>query len=433
MNEEIFTMNKKELYRIEIIEKVVDKRITQEKAADLLGCTTRNVRKLKNKYQQFGLQGLLSQKRGKPSNRKYPEAIRAQALHYVMHDYRLIHQPKFACDLLEERANIFLSKETIRQWLIQEGVYNAKLAKECNVHQPRDAREQFGELIQIDGSYHHWFGQEREKACLIVFIDDATSRIQLMRFFKAETTFAYFSVLKSYIERYGLPLALYSDKHGVFRVNRVEPQNSSGFTQFGRAVSGLGIQLIYAHSPQAKGKVERKNSDLQRRLIKEMELDNISNMDEANHGYLDKFTERFNKRFQREAENPVDAHIAVENLEAIDLHFTLQESRIVSKNYTLSYKGKLLKLKKPNTVKKLCQAQVIVCEAGSGEITVLLNGQSLCYEVYNEKPVASEPLSKKALIIPNFHLRSVHIPPADHPWRKYPKPAYSASVVKKSS
>ena len=161
-----------------------------------------------------------------------------------------------------------------------------------------------------------------------------------------------------------------------------------------------------------------------------MELDNVTNMDEANNGYLDKFTERFNKRFQRGAENPLDAHIAVENLEAIDLHFTLQEPRIVSKNYTLSYKGKLLKLKKPNTVKKLYQAQVIVCEAGSGEITVLLNGQSLSYEVYNNNPTASEPVSKKALIIPNLHLRSVHIPSADHPWRKYPKRVYSAAAVK---
>ena len=430
MNKETFTMNKKELYRLEIIKKVVDKYITQQKAADLLGCTTRNVRKLKNKYQQLGLQGLISQKRGKPSNRKYPEAIKTQALHYVIQEYNLIYQPKFASDLLEERANIFLSKETIRQWLISEGVYQPKLSKESKAHPPRDAREQFGELIQIDGSYHHWFGNEREKACLIVFIDDATSKIQLMRFFRTETTFAYFNVLKKYIELYGLPLALYSDKHSVFRVNMVEPQNSTGFTQFGRAVSGLGIQLIYAHSAQAKGKVERKNLDLQRRLIKEMELDGIINMEEANDGYLDKFSKRFNKRFQKIAKNPLNAHIVVENLEAIDLHCTLQAPRVVSKNYTLSYKGQLLKLKKPNTVKKLCQAQVIVCEAESGEITVLLNGQSLSYEVYNNKSTASEPVDKKALVISNVHLRSVHIPCADHPWRHYPKRSYSAAGVK---
>lgn len=408
MNEEIFTMSEKEANRIEVIKKVADKRITQAQAARVLGCTTRNVRKLKNKYEQFGLQGLLSQKRGKPSNRKYSDAIKEQALELVMHEYQLIYQPKFACDLLEERANITLSKETIRQWLIREGVYQPKLAKEPNVHQPRDAREQCGELIQIDGSYHHWFGKEREKACLIVFIDDATSRIQLMRFFKTESTFAYFNVLKIYIERYGLPLALYSDKHSIFRINMVEPENSTGFTQFGRAVSGLDIQLIYAHSPQAKGKVERKNSDLQRRLIKEMELDGITNMEDANNEYLDKFTERFNKRFQKTATNPLDAHIAIENLEAIDLHLTLQEPRVVSKNYTLSYKGVLLKLKKPDSIKKLCQAQVIVCEAASGEITVLLNGQSLCYEVYNKKLTASEPLSRKAIIIPHSSLRTGH-------------------------
>lgn len=430
MNEEVFTMCEKEVNCIEVIKKVVDKRITQAQAAKALGCTTRNIRKLKSKYEQFGLQGLVSKKRGKPSNRKYSDAIKAQALALVMHEYQLIYQPKFASDLLEERANITLSKETIRQWLIKEGVYTPKLAKEPNVHQPRDAREQCGELIQIDGSYHHWFGKEREKACLIVFIDDATSRIQLMRFFNTETTFAYFNVLKIYIERYGLPLALYSDKHSIFRVNMIEPANSTGFTQFGRAVSGLGIKLIYAHSPQAKGKVERKNLDLQRRLIKEMELDKITNMEEANKEYLDKFTERFNKRFQKTATNHLDAHIKIENVEAINLHFTLQEPRVVSKNYTLSYKGALLKLKKPETLKKLSQTQVIVCEAASGEITVLLNGQSLCYEVYNKKLTASEPLSKKAIIIPHSSLPRGHIPPADHPWRHYPKRGYSAAGVK---
>ena len=115
----------------------------------------RNVRKLKNKHKKSRLQGLLSQKRGKPSNRKYSDAIKAQALYHVMHEYQLIYQPKFACDLLEERADITLSKKTMRQWLIQKGVYKAKLAKKPKVHQPRDAREQFGELIQIDGSYHH--------------------------------------------------------------------------------------------------------------------------------------------------------------------------------------------------------------------------------------------------------------------------------------
>jgi hypothetical protein len=430
MKEETFTMNTKELYRLEVINKVVDKRITQAKAADLLGCTTRNVRKLKNKYEQFGPQGLISQKRGKPSNRKYPEAIKSQALHHVIQEYKLIYQPKFACDLLEERASIFISKETLRQWLMSEGVYEPELAKEPKAHPPRDAREQFGELIQIDGSYHHWFGKEREKACLIVFIDDATSRIQLMRFFRTETTFAYFNVLREYIERYGLPLALYSDKHSVFRINRVEPQSSRGLTQFGRAVSALGIELIYANSPEAKGKVEKKNSDLQRRLIKEMELDGITNTEDANNGYLDKFTERFNKRFERSAKNPLDAHATIENTEALDLHFTLQEPRVLSKNYTLSYKGQIIKLKKPNTVKKLYQAQVIVCEAESGEITVLLNGQSLYYEVYNKNPKASEAVDKKAVVIPNLRLRSVHIPPADHPWRKYPKPIYSAAAIK---
>lgn len=130
-------------------------------------------------------------------------------------------------------------------------------------------------------------------------MDDATSRVQLLRFFRSETTFAYFTAMQLYIERYGLPMDVYSDKHGVFRVNIKDPESGTGLTQFGRAMVALNVQLIHANSPQAKGKVENRNRTLQDRLIKEMRLDGINTMEMANGHYLDKFTERFNKKFSK--------------------------------------------------------------------------------------------------------------------------------------
>lgn len=434
MSTEVFTMSAKELQRIEIIKKIIDKRITQEKAAQILGCTPRNIRKLKKSYLEHGIPGLSSKKRGVTSNRSYSDEIKNRALELIIHEYKLPTQPKFARDLLEERAGIVISKETARQWLIREGVYDTKAAKAPKVHQPRDAREQFGELIQIDGSYHHWFGDDKDKACLIVFIDDATSCIQLMRFFKAETTFGYFETTKLYIERYGLPVALYADKHSIFKINTTEPKCSTGVTQFGRAMLGIGVTLIPAHSPQAKGKVERKNLDLQRRLIKEMEIDGITSMEEANGDYLDKFSERFNARFARIPAKNTNAHTLVDNYEALDLHFTHQEPRIVTKNHTISYKGKTLKLKPSGTAKRLTQTRVIVCEAESGKITVLLNGQSLQYEVYDKGQMHIEPVTRKALVLalPNLprHSAKGHISAADHPWNKMTRQAYSAAKIK---
>lgn len=434
MSEEVFKMSAKEVQRVEIIRKVIDKQINQATAGKLLGCTDRNIRKLKKSYLKHGINGLLSKKRGVASNRKYPDELKNRALELIINEYKLPNQPKFARDLLEERAGIVISKETARQWLIKGGAHKPKQVKEATIHPPRDAREQFGELIQIDGSPHHWFGEERDEVCLIVFVDDATSRIQQLRFFKAETTFAYFETTKLYIEKYGLPVALYADKHSIFKINTPEPQRSTGITQFGRAMIGLGVTLIPAHSPQAKGKVERKNLDLQRRLIKEMELDGIDTIEKANGEYLDKFAERFNARFARAPAKNTNAHIPVDNFEVIDLHFTHQEPRIVTKNHSLSYKGKILKLKQSGTAKRLSQTRVIVCEAESGEITVLLDGQSLQYEVYDKKQAHIEPVTRKALVLalPSLprHAAKVHIPAADHPWKVMARQAYSAAKIK---
>jgi transposase len=413
-------MTAKELHRLEIIKKIDEKRLKQREAAQHLNCSVRHVKRLLKTYRESGPPGLISQRRNKPSNRRFSNDFKEAVLSTIGCKYSDFG-PTFASEMLAERDGLKLSKETARQWMVEAGLWKAKQARPAAVHQPRARRTHYGALIQIDGSPHDWFEGRSNKCCLLLFVDDATSKIQLMRFFQTETTFGYFAMMQEYIERYGMPQGLYSDKHSIFRVNIPEAKSGSGFTQFGRAMEALGIELIHAHSPQAKGKVENKNSTLQDRLVKEMRLDGINNMNDANGAYLDAFMDRYNRKFAVRPLMEEDVHTRVENQDALALHLTLQEPRTVSKNLTVSYKGKIYCLKKPNTVKKLCQARVIICEDESGKINILCKGQSLHYEVYTQCKHYSEPVTRKDLDsrLVKKSSEKRRIPPADHPWRHF--------------
>lgn len=415
-------MNAENLKTLEIIQKVNEKRLKQREAALILECTTRTIKRLVCKYRAEGAPGLLSKRSGKPSNNAFSNEFKTTVIETISKKYNDFG-PKFATVSLEDRNNIKLSKETARQWMIEAGIWHDRKAKIIKPHPPRERRHQYGSLIQIDGSPHDWFEGRSPKCTLIVFIDDATSRIQLIRFFPTETTFAYFEMLQLYIERYGLPQELYSDKHSIFRVNQHEAESGTGLTQFGRAVKDLGIRLLHANSPQAKGRVERRNGVLQDHLIKDMRLDGINSMNMANGAYLDERTEIYNKRFAVLPFNEQDAHVVlVDYPNNYKLNYTLKELREVSKNLTISYKNKKYTLKKPDKVHGLSQAKVTVCEAKSGEITILYKQQSLEYRVYNKNQYYSEVISRKELgSIASIPLRlpSHYKPAANHPWRRY--------------
>jgi transposase len=414
------SMTAKEMKRIDIIKDVEGKRLKQREAAEILGCTTRNIKHLVKKYKEHGPKGLVSKKRHKTSNHRFPDEFKSRVLSIIKNKY-LDFGPTFASEMLLERDGLKLSKETAKQWMIEAGIWKAKQAKNPAIHQPRARRSHYGSLVQIDGSPHDWFEGRSAKCSLLLFIDDATSKIQLMRFFPAETTLSYFNMRNEYIKKYGLPVGLYSDKHSIFRINIPEAKTGTGYTQFGRAMEAIGIELIHAHSPQAKGRVENKNSTLQDRLVKEMRLDGINNMAEANGAYLDAFAKRYDEKFAVLPQSEEDMHVPPQNKENLALHFTLQEPRKVSKNLTISYKGKTYNLKNPNTARRLCQAQVIVCEDESGEITVLYKGQPLESQVYDQSKHYSEPATRKELdahFIKTLKQRKRTIPAADHPWRK---------------
>ena len=411
-------MSAKDLKRLEIIQKVNDKRLKQRDAACILGCVVRTVQLLLYKYRTQGPQGLISKHRGQPSNNAFSNDFKNKVIN-IVHDKYNDFAPTFAAVSLEDRDNIKVSKETLRQWMIGANIWRDKQAKIIKPHPPRERRHQYGSLIQIDGSPHDWFEGRSAKCTLIVFIDDATSKIQLMRFFPAESTFAYFEILQLYIMRYGMPQELYSDKHGVFRVNHCEPESGTGLTQFGRCMQDLGIGLLYADSPQAKGRVERRNRVLQDHLIKDMRLDGIDNMEMANGLYLDERTNKYNARFSVPPFREEDAHVAIGNFDQYYLYFTIQTIRIISKNLTISYKNKKYVLIKPDKIRRLYPAKVTVCETKSGEITILYKNQSLDYRVYDKNQYYSEVVSRKELGPISLILPKHHKPAINHPWRGY--------------
>src|SRR5277367_285185 len=214
--------------------------------------------------------------------------------------------PTLASEMLLEKDEFKISRETLRKWMIEEGLWLSRKQRR-SFHQPRLRRESYGELIQIDGSEHRWFEDRGAPCTLLVFIDDATSRLMRLRFVPSESTDSYFEALRGYLDAHGCPVAFYSDKHSVFRINRPDAKGGSGMTQFGRALAELNIEILCANSSQAKGRVERVNRTLQDRLVKELRLAGISGID-AGNDFLSDFVERLNEKFAIRAARPENLH-----------------------------------------------------------------------------------------------------------------------------
>ncbi|STI46588.1 putative integrase/transposase [Escherichia coli] len=272
MIKETVTMSHKELHRLQII---------QEQAAARIGISIRQVKRLVQRYRNEGPSGLVSHRRGKRPNNSFSTEFRATVISLLKGRYADFG-PTFACEKLREIHGLSLSVETLRKWMIEEGLWRERRRKIARIYQRRMRRPSYGELIQIDGSPHDWFENRGPRCTLIVFIDDATSALMALRFVPAETTRAYMETLRGYLNDHGVPLALYSDRHSIFRVNN--PEREGELTQFTRAIKTLGIEPIHANSPQAKGRVERANQTLQDRLVKEMRLQNISDIEQQMHG-----------------------------------------------------------------------------------------------------------------------------------------------------
>src|SRR5437660_5171401 len=266
----VLSVSDGELRRLEVMRDVDRGGLPVRAAAQLLGRSERQVWRLLKEFRAAGATGLVSKKRGRPSNRRTAAAVRAAALWIVRQNYADFG-PNLAAEKLAAEHGFSFSSETLRKWMIADGLWRDRQQRK-SIHQPRRRGDYVGEPVQVDGSEHWWFEDRGPQCTLLVFVDDATSRPMHLHFAESESTFAYFHAARAYLEAWGKPVAFYSDKHGVFRVNHPGALGGDGMTQFGRALHALNIDIICANSSQAKGRVERAHKTLQDRLVKELRL-----------------------------------------------------------------------------------------------------------------------------------------------------------------
>lgn len=416
--DELLTMSKRELTRLEVMQRIKDKRLTQKEAAGMLGLSVRQVKRLYRAFKTQGAKGLVSARRGKESNNRLDEQTVQKALDLIYERYQDFG-PTLAHEKLVEVHNLQISDESVRKIMIAEGIWKPKRAKQSAIHQMRERRACFGELVQIDGSDHAWFEERGPKCTLLVFIDDATGQLMELWFVPDETFFAYCEATRHYLERYGKPVAFYSDKHGIFRVNQERPlATTSGLTQFGRAMQELDIQIICANTPQAKGRIERANQTLQDRLVKELRLRGISDMQSGN-AYLSEFREDFNRRFAVAPRSTHNAHRPLLNTDNLDLILTHQETRTLSKNLTVQFKHVIYQIQSKRPGYALRNAKVTVCENAKGEVTILYNNKPLSYTIYHKPTRQAEVVDTKTL---DRQVKIPQPPAPNHPWRRYGHP-----------
>ena len=421
-------MSQKEVKRAQILDLLIEGKISQQEASKRLGVTTRQVRRLTRRYQAAGLAGLVSKKRSRASNRRLDEATLAHAIRLIATHYSDFG-PTLACEKLAELHDVRLSVESTRQLMIKAGHWRPRKGGTVCAHPMRERRARFGEMIQIDGSPHDWFEGRGEYCTLLVFIDDATGRLTQLRFAPTETTLGYMSVLHDHILAHGVPVALYSDKHSIFRINAKEADPEAE-TQFSRAARELGIECIHAHSPQAKGRVERANQTLQDRLVKEMRLAGINNMDEAN-AWLPGYIEQYNRRFAVEPKDASDAHLAYSGTpETLLRTLSVQVTKTLSKNLSCQHQNQLLQVATTGTGLGLRGARVTIHEHFDGNQELLWKNRKLTYGVMSKpqrQSAVADGKSVNAQVDKAMVRRTTgHKPAADHPWRKMSvgKPAH---------
>jgi transposase len=371
-------LNEAEMERAYVLRQVKDRKLTQAEAGYSLGLSDRQIRRLLKRIENQGLKGVKSCKVG--GNRAFREDFKHQVIKVVQTKY-VDFGPTFASEKLRDSEGLSINKETLRCWMIEAGLWKGRLRKAARIHQSRERRSCFGELVQIDGSHHDWFEGRGDKCCLLVFIDDATSKIVSARFEGCETTLGYMRCVSGHVQVYGRPLSYYSDKHGIFRQNKKDCVDGRlTDTQFHRALRSLGIELICANSSQAKGRVERANKTLQDRLIKEMRLRTLSSIEEGN-AYIPEFIEQYNKRFAVEAADSQDAHRTLYHTpEKLRQILSVQTNRKVSKNLELSHNCILYQLVSSGLGYHLRHTTVTVCERIDGEVDIVYKEKSLPYK-----------------------------------------------------
>lgn len=417
MTQDIILMTSKELSRYETINKLIDNQINGTDAAKQLGLTVRHIRRLKAKVKQFGVKGLVHCNRGKSSNRRIDLKIIAQATIFLKNLYSDF-KPTFASEKLEEKHNIKLGREKVRQIMIEEKLWKPKLKKQNKEYRTwRQRKECYGEMQQFDGSYHEWFVDKAPESCLLVSIDDATGQITKAEFVNHEGVKPSFAFWKEYAKTKGKPVSVYLDRHSTYKINSKSFfDDPACLTQFERAMKDLDIRIIHAHSPQAKGRIERLFGTLQDRLIKELRLEKINTTEEANRFLQEIFIPKFNQKFAVLPAHKKDLHKPLTQIDKsnLDKIFSEQTIRTVNNDFTIKFKGQWLQLSEKQPTLVLRRSKVMIEERLNGELFISLKNKYLDYTVLPER------LQKviKMYVTGLGRDKQIWQPPANHPWRR---------------
>jgi transposase len=395
----VVLMSKRELNRIDVLARLDAGRLTSLAAADLMRVTVRQTHRLLKRYRDGGAPAIANRRRGRPSNNRLSDVVRDHAVALVR-QYYADFGPTLAAEKLGERHDVHVSRETLRGWMRQAGIWLPR-AERKRIQQPRHRREHFGELIQIDGSDHRWFEDRAAPCTLLVFIDDATSRLMELRFVPSESTFAYFETLKSYLQHHGRPVAFYSDKHSIFRVSKEDAASGDGMTQFGRALSELNIEILCANTSQAKGRVERAHHTLQDRLVKELRLAGISTIEAAN-AFLPAFVQTHNGRFAKPPARDRDLHRPIAGRNDLDDILCWREQRSVSRQLVVNYNRMKFMLRPDKTPAAVAGKLVDIYDFPDGRLEIRWKGLPLPYSAFDQLQRVSH-----AAIIENKRLGEV--------------------------
>ena len=372
-------MSQKEVDRAFVLNKVKTDQINLIQASLEINLSYPQTKRLWSRYKREGCKGLISKKRGAKSNRAVSEEKRKKIVRIISEHYERC-KPLFISEKLKQHHCIKYSSEFIRQLMIEYRLWVPKVNK-AKIHPRRSRRASKGELLQCDASDHDWLEGRGPRCHLHLFVDDATSNMEGGWFTLEETTEGYYRALKPILEQKGRPVNIYTDKRGTFVVNH---GNKRGITQFSRAMTELGINMIIAHSPQAKGRIERAFATLQERLVWEMRINHICTIEEAND-FLPKFIKEYNKKYGKQPSNPVDAYRSLNQKGSLKYILSIKEERKVSKNLEVQYKNQTYQLQPPSTIQKsLKNANVLVVTTLERELAFEYQGTIIKYKCYRD-------------------------------------------------
>jgi len=414
----LITLTMKDINRYDIIKRLIAKRIGEKEACTLMGLkSVRQVRRLRKRVAEDGAKGIVHRSRGKPGNRKFSETFAKGVMTIVKENYSDF-KPTFASEKLLENHGLKVNKETLRQWMTDEGLWKPKSRKSPgNRHVWRERKGNYGQMQQFDGSYHYWLEDRGGESCLLLSVDDATGKITHAKFDKNEGVVAVFKFWLEYFEKNGLPISIYLDKFSTYKINHKSAvDNKDLITQFQRAMNQAGVKPISAHSPEAKGRVERMFETLQDRLVKELRIANVSTIEEANE-FLKTYIPKFNAKFAVVPAKQNDLHRGINKKLKSKLPqiFSIQSQRKVNNDYTIMFKNRFFQLeeKQPTTVFK--KDTVTVEEHLNGKVKISFKDHYLNWYELPERPKKITDLPVVALT----NRSSDYKPSANHPWRRF--------------